>query len=50
MLLGQIAERNHDRRRYDLGNGGVDMELLYEQFQKDIIEQDANQNQYEVTE
>ena len=37
VLLRHIAEANHDDGRQYLGDGGIDMELFYEQFDEDDI-------------
>jgi hypothetical protein len=50
ILLRQVAERNHDDRREDLGNRGIKMELLHEKFDEDIIQQQADHHQDEIPE
>jgi len=50
ILLREIAKGDHDQRRKDLGDRRIDMELFYEELDKDIIQQQADHHQHKVPE
>jgi hypothetical protein len=50
ILLGQVTEGDHDHCREYLRDGGIDVELLYEQLDEDIVEPQADHHQDEVSE
>lgn len=50
VFLRHIAETNHDNGREHLGDGGVDMELFYEQLNEDDVETDADKHEHEIPE
>jgi hypothetical protein len=50
IFLGQVTEGDHDHCREYLRDGGIDMELLHEQFDEDIVEPQADHHKDEVSE
>lgn len=50
IFLRQIAERNDDDRREDLGDRRIDMKLLDEELDKDVVQQQADQYQHKIPE
>jgi hypothetical protein len=50
VFLCHIAETYYDHGRQHLGDGGIDMELFYEQLDEDDVEADADEHQHEIPE
>ena len=50
MFLSHVAERDHDDGGQHFGDGGIDMKLLYEELDKYVVQQEADQHQDEITE
>jgi len=50
MLLSEVTKGNYNHCCQDLGNGRVNFELLYKQFNEYIIEDDTNQDEYKIAE
>src|SRR5882757_5347398 len=49
ILLRKVAERDNDDRGQDLGNGGINMPLLYKQLDKNIVEKKTDQHQHKIS-
>ena len=47
-FLGQVAERNHYHRGEDLGDGGINMELLHKHLDEDIVQENADHHQHKI--
>jgi hypothetical protein len=50
ILLGEIAKGNDDGRGDYFGNGRIQMKMFNKKADKNIIQDDANNNQQEITE
>lgn len=50
MLLGKVAERNNDDGGEYLCNRWKKVELFHKQFDKNVIQQNANHHQYKIPE
>jgi hypothetical protein len=50
ILLRKITERHDNDRGQDLGESGINMELLYKELDEDIIQQQTNDHQHKISE
>lgn len=50
VLLGEVAERDHNDSSKHLRNGGVQMEVLNKEFDENVIEKNTQYHQQKIPE